>query len=253
MPSKDLLAFLERSRSAVVLTGAGMSTSSGIPDFRGPQGIWTRRQPVYFDELLASEEKRVEDWDYKCEGYDVFRAAVPNAAHRAIALLERIGRLHCLVTQNIDGLHHAAGNSAERVVEIHGTNRWVECLSCKTLSDPAPFVASFRSSGKPPRCECGGMMKFATISFGQSIRPEVLSRAIEAMRQAGLVLALGSTLSVHPAASLPLIALERRVPYLIVNQGATDHDDNATLKIEGDVVAIVPPAIEALARQLGVS
>jgi len=251
MPSEKLLSFLERSRKAVVLTGAGISTGSGIPDFRGPQGIWKRRQPVYFDEFLASEEKRVEYWDYKCEGHDLFRAAVPNAAHRALALLERNGRLHCLVTQNIDGLHLAAGNSAERVVEIHGTNRWVECLSCAMLSDPDPFVAAFRNTRKPPRCECGGLLKFATISFGQSIRPEVLSQAIQAMRQADLVLALGSTLSVHPAASLPLVAAERGVPYVIVNQGATDHDESATLKIDADVVEVVPPAIEALAKQLG--
>ncbi len=252
MSLEALLSFLSASGNAVVLTGAGVSTASGIPDFRGPQGIWKRRQPVYFDEFLASEEKRIEYWDYKCEGFELFRAAVPNAAHRALALLERTGRLLCLLTQNIDGLHQAAGNRPQRVLELHGSNRWVECLSCHSLSDPERFVATFRASRKPPRCDCGGLLKFATISFGQSIRADVLSRAIAAMRRADLVLALGSTLSVHPAASLPLVALERGVPYVIVNQGATDHDASATLKIEGDVVAIIPPAIEALAEKLGI-
>ncbi len=251
MSSEALLSFLRRSRKTVVLTGAGISTGSGIPDFRGPQGIWKRRQPVYFDEFIASEAKRIEYWDYKCEGHDLFRAAVPNATHRALALLERIGRLHALVTQNIDGLHHAAGSSAARVIEIHGTNRWVECVSCSALSNPEPSVAAFRKTRKPPRCDCGGLLKFATISFGQMIRPQVLAQAIEVTRQADLVLALGSTLSVHPAASIPLIAAERGVPYVIVNQGATDHDSTATLKIDADVAAVVPPAVAAIAKELG--
>jgi len=241
-----LLAFLRRGRRILVVTGAGVSTGSGIPDFRGPQGIWKRRQPVYFDEFVASEDKRAEYWDYKVEGWDQFRDARPNATHLALVTLERLGVLHALVTQNIDGLHAAAGSSDAVLIEVHGTNRRVECLACRTLSDPAPWVERFRATRTAPRCDCGGLVKFATVSFGQALDPAVLARASEAAANADLVLALGSTLSVHPAASIPLLAVERGVPYAVVNQGATDHDDVAILKIDADVAEVLPAAVAGL-------
>jgi NAD-dependent deacetylase len=242
----DFPALLRRARRILVFTGAGISTASGIPDFRGPQGVWTRRTPVQFDEFLASEDKRVEYWEYKLESHDQFRSARPNAVHRAIAELERMGRVQAVVTQNIDGLHQDAGSSPERVVELHGTNRFVECLSCGAREDPERAMAFFRAQRQAPRCGCSGLLKPATISFGQALRPEVLRLAARHAAQADLVLALGSTLSVEPAASLPLIAVRAGAPYAIVNRGPTAHDALATLRIEGDVLEVVPPAIEAL-------
>jgi NAD-dependent deacetylase len=239
--------YLRACQRALIFTGAGISTGSGIPDFRGPQGVWTRRQPVYFQDFMTSEPARIEHWDYKLEGWDGFRAARPNAVHEAIVRLERAGKVLAVVTQNIDGLHALAGTSAERLVELHGTNLLVECQSCKSRSDPEPHFEFFRSNRKPPLCDCGGFLKPATISFGQSLDPLVLERAQEAAARADLVVALGSTLSVYPAASFPLVAAQRGVPYVIINRGATDHDDDpaVSLRIEGDVAEIFPAAVEA--------
>jgi NAD-dependent deacetylase len=242
-----LVELLRPASRILVFTGAGVSTGSGIPDFRGPNGLWKRRQPVYFDAFLASEEARVEYWDQKAAGWEGFRDARPNAAHRAIVRLEELGRLRALVTQNIDGLHQAAGTSAQRLIEVHGTNRRVECLDCGRLSDPEPAVARFRAERSTPTCtDCGGLMKFATVSFGQALAPGVLETAAAAAAGADLVLSLGSTLSVYPAASIPLIAARGGAPYVIINAGETDQDAEATLRLEGDVAEFLPPAVAAL-------
>lgn len=239
--------YLRPSRRMMVFTGAGISTGSGIPDFRGPQGIWKRRQPVYFQDFITSEAARIEHWDYKLEGWDGFRNAQPNAVHRAIAALENAGKVLAVVTQNIDGLHALAGTSPDRLVELHGTNLMVECVNCKARSDPEPHFEFFRTNRKPPLCNCGGFLKPATISFGQSLDPHVLERAQETATRADLVVALGSTLSVYPAASFPLMAAQRGAPYIIINRGATDHDHetSVSLRIEGDVGEIFPAAVEA--------
>jgi NAD-dependent deacetylase len=248
-PSDRLAELLARARRIVAFTGAGISTGSGIPDFRGPGGVWTRRQPVYFDEFLASEERRVEYWDQKAEAHAAFAGARPNATHLALVELERMGRLSSVVTQNIDGLHQAAGTRPDRVIELHGTNREVECLGCGERSAPGPAVARFVAERRTPRCACGGLLKFATISFGQPLRPEVLERAFAEAASCDLMLALGSTLSVHPAATVPLHAEERGVPYVVINRGPTDHDRLASLRLEGDVAEILPPAVAALATR----
>jgi len=231
----------------MIFTGAGISTGSGIPDFRGPQGVWKRRQPVYFQDFMTSEAARIEHWDYKLEGWDGFRNAQPNAVHRAIVALENVGKVLAVVTQNIDGLHALAGTSPDRLVELHGTNLLVECVNCKARSDPAPHFESFRVNRKPPLCDCGGFLKPATISFGQSLDPRDLDQAQEAAAHADLVVALGSTLSVYPAASFPLLAAERGVPYIIINRGATEHDQepSVSLRIEGEVNEIFPRAVDA--------
>lgn len=241
-----LADYLRNANRALVFTGAGISTASGIPDFRGPGGVWTRRRPVYFNDFMNSEAARVEHWDYKLEGYDQFRDAQPNAVHYAIVQLERAGKLCAVVTQNIDGLHRAAGTSADLLVELHGTNAQVECTSCGWRGDPAPAFDHFRRTRQAPLCECGGFLKPATISFGQSLNPRDLQRAAHAADACDFVLALGSTLSVYPAASFPLLAARRGVPYVIVNRGPTDHDSEShlTLRIDGDVSAIFPRAVE---------
>ena len=242
-----LVELLGAASRILAFTGAGISTGSGIPDFRGPGGVWSKRQPVYFDAFLASEEARVEYWDQKAEAWEAFRDAQPNAAHRALVRLEELGRLEALVTQNIDGLHQAAGSSAERLLEVHGTNREVECLGCGERSHPQVAVERFLAERKTPTCpDCGGWLKFATISFGQALDAEVLDAAARAAKRCDLVLALGSTLSVHPAASIPLIAAHAGAAYVIVNRGETEHDSLAALRIEGDVVEVLPPAVEQL-------
>jgi len=243
----ELSDYLRASKRALIFTGAGISTGSGIPDFRGPQGVWKRRQPVYFQDFLTSEAARIEHWDYKLEGWDGFRNAQPNAVHHAIVALEKAGKVLMVVTQNIDGLHALAGTSPERLVEMHGTNLLVECVSCKARNDPAPHFEFFRAHREPPICECGGFVKPATISFGQSLEPHTLERAEQAAIRADLVVALGSTLSVYPAASFPLIAAQRGVSYVVINRGATEHDHElaVSLRIDGDVAEIFPPAVKA--------
>ena len=237
---------LRPARRILVFTGAGVSTGSGIPDYRGPAGVWTRRGPVYFDEFMRLHAKRQEYWRFKEESHDLFEAARPNAAHRALVRLEELGRVQALVTQNIDGLHGLAGTSPERLVEVHGTRRELECSSCWQRSENAPAIASFRATGEVPTCGCGGWLKSATISFGQPLDPRVLERALAEAARCDLVLALGSTLSVHPAASIPAAAARRGVPLVIVNRGDTALDELAAVRLEADVVEVLPPAVESL-------
>ena len=235
MQITKLVELLRGSKAMLVFTGAGISTGSGIPDFRGPEGVWKRRQPVYYHDFMRSESARVEHWDFKLEGWPAFREARPNATHEAIARLERAGKVLAVVTQNIDALHARAGTSAERLIELHGTNSFIECQTCGRRTDPEAHFEQFRKTRRPPVCECGGFLKPATISFGQSLRNEVLERAEEAAKAADLVVALGSTLSVYPAANIPLLAASRGAPYVIMNRGPTEHDDlpEVTLRLEG--------------------
>lgn len=242
-----LVQLLRASRKALIFTGAGISTGSGIPDFRGPQGVWTRRKPVYYDDFISSEAARIEHWDYKLEAWQHFRSAQPNAVHRAIVRLEEAGKVLSVVTQNIDGLHGIAGTQAKRLIELHGTNSVIECQACKARSDLELHFQYFRMTGKPPMCPCGGYLKPATISFGQQLDSETLEKARKSANEADLVVALGSTLSVYPAATFPLVAAQRGVPYVIINRGATDHDaePRVTLRLEGEVSELFPPAVDA--------
>lgn len=242
----ELARYLRDSQNAFIFTGAGISTGSGIPDFRGPQGVWKRRQPVYFQDFLTSETSRIEHWDFKLEGWDSYRDAEPNAVHRAIVALENAGKVAFVVTQNIDGLHARAGTNRKRLVELHGTNLLVECQSCQQRSEPEPHFEFFRTNRKPPLCACGGFLKPATISFGQSLDPQVLKKAVEAVAASDLVVALGSTLSVYPAASFPLQAAQRGVPYVAINRGPTghDHEPSVSLRIDGDVGEVFPAAVK---------
>jgi NAD-dependent deacetylase len=241
-----VVSFLKEANNVLVFTGAGISTGSGIPDFRGPQGVWKSRQPVYYDEFTADEAKRVEHWDYKLEGYEGFKQARPNAAHLALVDLERLGKLDMLVTQNIDGLHHRAGNSGDRILEVHGTNRQVECQTCGQQSDPAPAFEEFQKTRRCPRCSCGGLLKTATVSFGQAMPSELMQRAFEAAERADLAISLGSTLSVEPAASVPRRAAQNGAPYIIINSGETAHDRLATVRLEGELCEILPRIVTML-------
>jgi NAD-dependent deacetylase len=249
----SLTGLIAGSDRILVFTGAGISTASGIPDYRGPQGVWKTRRPVYYDEFMSSEEHRSAYWQQKMEDAASWSSAQPNDVHRSLVRLEAAGKIEMVVTQNVDGLHAVAGTSRENLVEIHGTNLLVECQSCLERTDPEPHYASLRETGEPPVCQCGGFLKTATISFGQNLRHEELARAINAADRCDLALALGSTLTVNPAASIPLHATQRGVPYVIINQGATDHDRlrAVTLRIEGDVSAVFPPAVDAALADSG--
>jgi NAD-dependent deacetylase len=242
-----LISHLRSAQKILIFTGAGISTGSGIPDFRGPQGVWKRRQPVYYHDFMRSEAARIEHWDFKAEGWEGFRDARPNATHEAVVQLERANKVEAVVTQNIDGLHLRAGTSAERLIELHGTNSYIECQTCGERSDPEPHFQYFRNTRKPPLCQCGGFLKPATISFGQNLRNEDIERAERAAKKADLVLALGSTLSVYPAANIPMIAAAKGAPYIVINRGETEHDGlrEVTLRLEGDVGGIFPPAVTA--------
>ncbi len=243
-----LVQHLRTARRMMLFTGAGISTGSGIPDFRGPNGVWTRGgRPVYYQEFMSSEAARRDHWEYKFGQWAVLADAAPNAVHRAIVRLENAGRVRAVVTQNIDGLHAKAGTAPERLVELHGTNAEIECQSCGERSEPAAHFAFFERERRAPNCPCGGFLKPATISFGQALDLRELERAERAAAECDLVVALGSTLSVHPAASFPLLAARRGIPYVVINQGETDHDELpvVSLRLEGDVGALFPPAVEA--------
>lgn len=236
----ELRELVARSNRILAFTGAGISTRSGIPDFRGPAGVWTKRAPVYYDAFIDSEAARREYWEFKLESYVVFRDAKPNVVHRALVTLEKRGKLECLVTQNVDGLHQAAGTSREKLIELHGTNSEVICIECKKREAPARAMRMFEATREPPTClDCGGLMKPAVVMFGESLNMLDLGRAREAAESADLILALGSSLVVTPAAEIPLFGLRRGTPYVIVNQGETPHDRLATLKIDSDVVEVM--------------
>jgi NAD-dependent deacetylase len=244
---EQLVGYIRKAHSIMIFTGAGISTGSGIPDFRGPNGVWTRRRPVYYQDFMTSEAARIEHWDYKLEAWPAFRAARPNPVHQAIVKLENMGRVAAVLTQNIDGLHALAGSDRGHLIELHGTNLLVECQTCHWRGDPEPCFEKFQIHRKPPLCDCGGYLKPATISFGQNLDALALERAGEAARRADLVVALGSTLSVHPAASFPLLAANRGIPYVIINRGATDQDDHpsVSLRLDGEVTELFPGAVEA--------
>jgi NAD-dependent deacetylase len=240
-----LAELIETAQRILVFTGAGISTASGIPDYRGPEGVWNTRRPVFYQDFMRSAEARRTYWQQKLEDHAEFGSASPNATHEAVATLEEAGKIELVVTQNVDGLHAAAGTSLARLVEIHGTVRLVECQSCGERTDPAPHFATFVATGDAPACHCGGHLKSATISFGQSLRSVDLGRARAAAENADLALALGSSLVVYPAADIPLHAAETGARYAIVNRGETDHDRNplVTLRIDGDVTDVVPAAV----------
>ncbi len=223
---------LRHTRRLLVFTGAGVSTDSGIPDFRGPDGLWKRVDPDDFTiaRYLSSSEVRKRSWARWSTS--PIRHARPNAAHRAVAELAQMGRLEGCVTQNIDGLHQAAGLTDDLVVEVHGNVWSVRCLACPARWPAGTVFDRVQQGEEDPHCpQCGGLIKLTVVSFGQAIPPGVMDRAHAMARRADGVVAVGTTLSVWPAAEIPLAAAERGIPFVIVNLGATDFDDLATVKV----------------------
>ena len=246
-PDLDLVQALVGANAVVVVTGAGMSTASGIPDYRGPNGVWRNKRPVMYSDFLDDPVERARDWALHAEAWRLHHQARPNAAHLALARLEQAGKLELVITQNIDGLHRRAGHAPDRVVELHGTAAEVECLSCGQRRPADAFYTQFELDGIPPACPCGGWWKPAVINFGQGLRAADVERAQEAILRADLVIALGSTLQVQPAATFPLLAARSGVPYFIINQGPTEHDDHPLVskRIEGDLLEVLPAAVDA--------
>jgi len=231
-----LRTMLDASRRAVVFTGAGVSTESGIPDFRSPGGIWTRYQPIDFADFLASEEMRVESWRRKFATEPVLRAARPNRGHRAVAALVRRGVASSVITQNIDGLHQASGIPEEKVIELHGNTTRARCLECGKRFELEDIRAELERRGRAPTCDaCGGLVKTATISFGQPLPEEALARSREEALACDLFLAVGSSLVVQPAASFPVLARRSGARLAILNREPTDLDGLADLVLNMEI------------------
>ena len=244
----ELADWLRGAGRILVFTGAGISTPSGIPAFRGKGGIWTTRQPVYYQNFMAREASRIEYWEYKLEMWEEHGDARPNIIHETIVRLEQADKVELVVTQNIDGLHRAAGTPEELLVEVHGTGTLAECQTCRARNPVEASFEQFKQTRQPPICECGGFLKPATISFGQDLREPDLARAFAAAAACDLVIALGSTLSVSPANAIPLAAAQAGAPYIIINRDETDHDTltQVTLRLTGNVEEILPTAVEAV-------
>lgn len=236
---KDLLV---GARRAVAFTGAGISTASGIPDFRTPGGLWSRNKPIAFDAFLASVDMRREAWRRKFAMDDATRGAAPNAVHRAIAGLVANGTIAMVVTQNIDDLHRRSGVPEDRLVELHGNGTYAACLGCGLRHELADVRAAFEATGDPPPCRgCGGLVKSATVSFGQAMPRDALRAAERASAAADLFLALGSSLVVYPAALLPLAAKRAGATLVVANREPTEVDAHADLVIRRDLVAAFAP------------
>jgi NAD-dependent deacetylase len=243
-------ALLAQARRVVVLTGAGISTDSGIPDFRGPEGVWTKNPEA---EKMATLEFYVNDPEVRRRSWQSRLTSPvwdsePNAGHRALVDLEHCGRLDTLVTQNIDGLHQKAGTDPARMIEIHGTTRDVMCLRCGDRQEAEPVHARVRAGEEDPACiaegtdgaPCGGILKSATISFGQSLVAEDLFRSEEAAAGCDLLLAVGTTLGVYPAAGLVPVAVRHGAVLVIVNGGPTEMDDLADVVVSGSISEVLP-------------
>lgn len=253
-PEAHAARWLGEAGTVTVLSGAGISTDSGIPDFRGPQGVWTRDPSAQalstIDAYLADPQVRRRSWQARL-AHPVWQAR-PNPGHHALAELERSGRLRAIITQNIDGLHQAAGSSPDRVIEIHGTAHWSACLSCGRRT-PMPEVLERVQAGEedPPCRDCGGLQKSATISFGQSLDPDVLAAATAASRACDLFLAVGTSLSVYPAAGLCDLALAAGARLVVVNAEPTPYDRVAHAVIREPLGEVLTRLVAAAAGHRG--
>ena len=225
---------LAESRQAVVFSGAGISTESGIPDFRSPGGLWSRLRPIDFQEFLASEAARREAWRRKFELDDTIGAVQPNAGHHAVAQLVASGRVSHVVTQNIDGLHRASGVPADRIVELHGNGTYAVCLTCHERYELADIRVRFTADGAVPVCACGGYVKSATVSFGQPMPLHAMRVAEAATLACDLFVVVGSSLQVYPAASLPELAQRNGARLMIINREPTPLDAVADLVLHAE-------------------
>ena len=239
-----LQGMIASAKRIVAFTGAGISTKSGIPDFRSPGGIWTKYKPIYFDDFMSSDEMRRESWRRKFATDEVMLKAEPNAGHRALAKLVEQGRMTAIITQNVDGLHQRSGVPESRIIELHGNATYASCLDCGHRCGLDPIRRAFLDGGKLPLCEkCDGIVKTATISFGQAMPEIQMARAQDETLACDLFIVLGSSLVVYPAAGFPGMAKRKGAKLVIVNRDPTDQDDSADMVIHGEIGATMSRAI----------
>jgi NAD-dependent protein deacetylase/lipoamidase len=228
--------FLGQQRRIVVFTGAGISTESGIPDFRSPGGVWSRMQPIYFQDFITSENARREAWSRRFDNRDGWVGARPNSGHYAVARLVDSGKAACVITQNVDNLHQDSGVPEQKVIELHGNATYAKCLSCAVRIELTVIEQEYRATGTVGPCKaCGGIVKSATISFGQQMPADAMRRAREQTLACDLFLVLGSSLSVFPAADFPLVAKRKGAALVIVNRDPTEMDEIADLVIHAGI------------------
>ena len=245
-PSEQIAGWLRQARSVVVLTGAGISTESGIPDFRGPQGLWTKNpgaeRTATIQHYLADPEVRVRSWRSRIDA-DMW-SKEPNAGHHALVELERKGHLDVLITQNVDSLHHKAGTSPDRLIEIHGTMRDYQCLDCGDRGPIEVVLERVRAGEDDPACEqCGGVLKSATISFGQNLVPADLDRAQDAADHCDVFVAIGTSLTVYPVAYLPEHALSAGARLVVLNAQETPFDRAAAAVVRDPIGTVLPEIV----------
>ena len=240
-----------QSNRIVVFTGAGISTESGIPDFRGPGGIWSRYDPEDFtiQRFLSSSESRRKQWQMLTEG-GLLADTEPNLAHHAIAELEKLGKLDCVITQNVDNLHQKAGNSPEKVFELHGNMRWVRCLSCDKLFPIDEILPRLEKEAIPDCQFCHGILKPDAVFFGEALPQKTLNDAIHHSRNCDLLIVIGSTLVVYPAAYMPAYAKQAGAKLVIINIGSTPMDSQATVLIDGKAGETMSRVIEKVRGRL---
>ena len=234
--SDALSARLAEAQRVAIFTGAGISTESGVPDFRSPGGIWTRLAPIDFKDFLRSEDLRREAWRRKIEIDRDMQVAEPNRGHRAVAALLARGKARAVITQNIDGLHQRSGIAEQAVIELHGNGTYARCLDCGLRHELAPLVEAFTREDRLPECmDCGGIVKSATVSFGQAMPPAAMQRAQAEALACDLCLVLGSSLLVYPAAGIPRMARRNGAKLVLINREPTDQDHLADLVLRTDI------------------
>jgi NAD-dependent protein deacetylase/lipoamidase len=238
--NRDLARLLDAAKTLCVLTGAGISTESGIPDFRSPGGIWSRFRIIEYPEFVASPQARLEDWRRRFYMEDQLGTVAPNSGHRWIAGLVNSGKCPVLITQNIDGLHQQSGVPDERLIELHGNGRHALCIDCGLRHEIAECRAMLEETKRAPACRaCGGIVKLAVVMFGEAMPQKAMERAEQAARQCDLFIALGTSLVVHPAAMLPLHARRAGAVLAIVNREATELDAIADLVVHDEIGRVV--------------
>jgi len=242
----ELLGEMIAAASRIVpFTGAGISTESGIPDFRSPGGVWTRYRPILFDDFVASQEARDESWRSLFATEEIFAGARPGRGHRALASLYRAGKVPAVITQNIDNLHQASGFASEHVIELHGNATYARCLDCGEVYELDRVRTLFNQTGRAPVCDnCGGLVKSATISFGQAMPKGAMRQATELVGECDLMIAIGSSLVVWPAAGFPLIAKDAGARLVIINRDPTNQDEIADLVIRHDIGETLSPFVD---------
>lgn len=247
--ARQLAHLIASANRIVAFTGAGVSTESGIPDFRSPGGVWDRYAPIDFKEFLRDPEARRETWRRGLHTYPVVAAARPNPAHHALMRLERRGKLHAIVTQNVDGLHQKAGHAPQRVVELHGNAHGVRCLDCGASYSRRAIHERVVGGEEEPRCEgCGGTLKPTSVSFGEPMPAGEVRRAERAARESDLMLVIGSSLVVFPAAAVPRVAVAEGAKLAIVNQTETYLDGTACVVLRGKAGEVLPRVVDLAQR-----